>query len=402
MVAGHLQEKKGYFYMVLNLKDEKGFRKPKWIPTGLPVKGNKRKAEAMLQAERQKYTSPAMSAKAQMLFSDYMLYWLRVIKPDVEENTYSGYEMVVKRRINPYFASLKIKLGDLKAIHIQEFYLFCKNEYKVKNNTIIHYHANLSHALGYATEMEIIARNPMNQVKRPKPEQHTPSFYTLSETERLIEAVHGDKIEFAVLMAAFYGLRRSEIVGLRWDAIDFESNRITINHTVVQTIVEGKMQVISKDRTKNKSSCRSLPLVPLFREYLLQQKCLQEEHKLLCGDCYTDTGYVYVNEIGQTVKPDYITTHFARVIKKHNLRKITFHELRHSCASLLLKSGVSMKEIQAWLGHSTYNTTATFYAHLDSTAKEQVGRTLADTLDISSALKPAGSALYANNKANNE
>ena len=388
MVAGHLQEKKGYFYMVLNLKDEKGSRKPKWIPTGLPVKGNKRKAEAMLQLERQKYTSPVMSPIAHMLFSDYMLYWLRVIKPDVEENTFSGYEMVVKRRINPYFAPLGIRLSELKAIHIQEFYLFCKKEYKVKNNTIIHYHANLSHALKYATEMEIIPKNPMNQVKRPRPEQHTPSFYTLAETEHLIKLVHGDKIEFAVLMAAFYGLRRSEIIGLQWKAIDFESNRITINHTVVQTLVDGKMQILSKDRTKNKSSCRSLPLVPAFRKYLLQQKKLQEEQKQLCGNSYIETDYVYVNDIGQPIKPDFVTTHFALVMKKYNLRKITFHELRHSCASLLLKNGVSMKEIQAWLGHSTYNTTATFYAHLDAASNEQVGKTMADTLDISSALKP--------------
>ena len=161
MVAGHLQEKKGYFYMVLNLKDENGVRRPKWVPTGLTTKGNKRKAEAMLQAERQKYASPVVSAKARMLFSDYMLYWLQTIKSDIEENTFAGYESTVKKRIVPYFAARAIRLCDLKSVHIQEFYLHCKNEYNVKNTTIIHYHANLSRALRYATEMEMIERNPM-------------------------------------------------------------------------------------------------------------------------------------------------------------------------------------------------------------------------------------------------
>ena len=215
---------------------------------------------------------------------------------------------------------------------------------------------------------------------------HTPSFYSLEETELLIQQSHGDPIEFAVLMASFYGLRRSEIAGLCWQSIDFVSNRITIDRTVIQARIDGEMQIIEKKRTKNKSSCRSLPLMPQFKAYLLQQKARQEENRRLCGSCYIDSDYIYVNDLGQPYRPDYITTHFAYFLKKHGLRKITFHELRHSCASLLLKNGVSMKEIQAWLGHSTYNTTANYYAHLDASAKKTVGETMANTLDISISL----------------
>lgn len=107
MVAGHLQEKKGLYYIVLNFTDENGKRKPKWIATGLPVKGNKRKAEALLRAEQQKYESGEVKSQlgAEMLFADYMLYWLKSIKGDVDVTTYSGYEGNVKKGSNPSSAA---------------------------------------------------------------------------------------------------------------------------------------------------------------------------------------------------------------------------------------------------------------------------------------------------------
>jgi Site-specific recombinase XerD len=384
MVAGHLQEKKGYYYIVLNLIDENGKRKPKWIPTGLPTKGNKRKAEALLSEERRKHDKACTtSVRSDILFSEYMKYWLGVIKADVEETTYAGYDRNVRRIIVPYFEERQILLSDLQPIDIQNFYINCRKERGVSNNTVIHYHSNLSKALKYAAKMNMIKSNPMLQVERPKPKTHIGQYYTLAEIENLISLVQGDPIEFPVLMAAFYGLRRSEIIGLRWKAVDFENNLITIEHTVVQTDIDGATAIVKKDRAKNKSSYRSLPLVPQYKALLVQMKEYQEECKMLCGHSYTDSDYIYVNDIGQLYKPDYVTGHFRYFLKSHGLRKITFHELRHSCASLLLKSGVSMKDIQAWLGHSTYNTTANIYAHLDSSSKNQTGSVMASKLDIS-------------------
>lgn len=283
----------------------------------------------------------------------------------------------------PYFEERQILLSDLQPIDIQNFYINCRKERGVSNNTVIHYQSNLSKALKYAAKMNMIKSNPMLQVERPKPKTHIGQYYTLAEIENLISLVQGDPIEFPVLMAAFYGLRRSEIIGLRWKAVDFENNLITIEHTVVQTDIDGATAIVKKDRAKNKSSYRSLPLVPQYKALLVQMKEYQEECKMLCGRSYTDSDYIYVNDIGQLYKPDYVTGHFRYFLKSHGLRKITFHELRHSCASLLLKSGVSMKDIQAWLGHSTYNTTANIYAHLDSSSKNQTGSVMASKLDIS-------------------
>ena len=387
MVAGHLQIKNEKYYMVLELRNEQGKRKTKWIGTGLAVKGNKRRAEAMLEETRARYFSSVVNDKAQMPFVEYMSYWLEIVRPNLEENTYAGYKSNIEKRIAPFFKQSGITLGEIKAAQIQEFYTYCQTVLHVSNNTVIHYHANLTSAFRYALKMDYIRVNPMNRVKKPKLIQHNANFYSAEETEMLIAAVHGDTIEFPVMMAAYYGLRRSEIAGLRWKAIDFTSNRITIEHTVTQALIEGERKIIAKDRAKNKSSCRSLPLMPQFKMILLQMKKQQDDNRKLCGNCYHESEYVYVNPLGVPYMPDFITDHFRNYLMKAGFRKITFHELRHSCASMLLKQGVGMKDIQAWLGHSTYNTTANLYAHLDSESKVGVGTVMENLLDLSSALE---------------
>lgn len=379
MVAGHLQVKKNYYYMVLNLKDEQGNRKSKWIPTGIQLGGkkNEKLAQDMLLEIRYSYKEPIVHSvgpsevrmNGSILFADYMLKWLSIIKNSVEEVTYAGYETNIKKRIAPYFRRLGVTLAGLTALDVERFYEYCFNELKVKGSTVQHFHANIHKALKYAVKHDLISTNPMEKVERPKSHKFVGSFYSVEELEQLFQIIKGDPVEFPVLMAAFYGLRRSEIMGLRWQSIDFSGNLIMIDHTVVQFRSEGKMKVLPKDRTKNLSSCRSLPLVPQYRDLLLRMKTRQEQCRELCGNSYTDSDYIYVNDLGVPHKPNFVSQHFKLLLRKNQLREIRFHDLRHTCASLLLKNGVSMKEIQEWLGHSDFSTTANTYAHLDTTSK---------------------------------
>lgn len=206
---------------------------------------------------------------------------------------------------------------------------------------------------------------------RKEVKHYTGQFYNQKQIEELFRIVKGDPVEFGVITAAFYGLRRSEILGLRWNAIDFEEKTITIRHTLHEVRVNGKMKIVAFDTTKTKSSFRTLPLVPPFEEILLKMKREQEENRRLCGNCYCQEylGYIYVNEIGDIMKPNFLTAHFSAVLKENDMPHIRFHDLRHSCASLLFAQGVSLKEIQAWLGHSTIGTTANIYTHLDENNK---------------------------------
>lgn len=379
MVAGHLQIKKKHYYAVLNLKSPAGKRIVKWVPTGIRVGGKKEEKLALekLMEVRHSYKDPvapdmeATEARMtpNMLFSDFMLSWLDLIKNTVEGDTYAGYQAHVKGRIVPYFKRYDVRLCDLTALDIEQFYEYCFNKLRVKGSTVQHYHANIHKAVKYAIRHDLITTNILAKLDRPKSEVYVGSFYSISEVENLFNAVRGDPVEFPVLMAAFYGLRRSEIMGLRWSSIDFDSNTLTIDHTVVQYRSEGKQVIEAKDRVKNKASCRTMPLVPQYRELLLRMQERQKNCRALCGNCYRESEYIYVNDLGVPYRPNYVTEHFKRVLLKNGLRVIRFHDLRHTCASLLLKNHVDMKDIQMWLGHSHYSTTANIYAHIDDTSK---------------------------------
>ena len=189
----------------------------------------------------------------------------------------------------------------------------------------------------------------------------------------LFDAIAGDPLELCVKIAAYYGLRRSEVLGLRWEAVDFEKKTISISHKVIEMNVDGKFVPVGEDVLKTKSSFRTLPLIPVVENLLLAEKESQTRNRRLfkssyCRD-YLD--YICVDESGTLLRPNYVTEHFGWLIQKYDLRKIRFHDLRHTCASLLLSNGIPMKQIQIWLGHSTFSTTADIYAHLDFSAQEQ-------------------------------
>ena len=268
MIAGHLQEKNDFYYVVLNYKDSAGKRHTKWCRTGLPVKGNKKRAEAMLMELRlsfdpeaeeaarriRKGESPALdfemaqSEGGRLLFADYLEQWLKVARSTVKTITYSGYAEEVQKRINPWFRERGIALTELQASDIQDFYSFRLET--VKATTVIHDHAVIHRALKYAVKMDMIPVNPADKVERPRKEAFQASFYDRNELNRLFEAAKGTRLEIPVMLAAFYGLRRSEVLGLRWDAIDFDNDTITIRHTVTSFNMDGKHMLIASDTTK--------------------------------------------------------------------------------------------------------------------------------------------------------
>lgn len=375
MVAGHLREQNGYFQMVLSFKDEAGKRKTKSISTGLPIKGNKRRAEAMLMEMRKNFengiVTKDIAQKGDILFADFLLDWLEMMKNSLEVTTYASYAKAIKNRIAPYYSERQIKLKDLTPKDIQDYYQYGLNVEKVSANTVIHRHANIRKALQYALRTGLIDYNPADRVERPRKEKYHAAIYNDQELDTLFKIVKGKKIELAIILGAFYGLRRSEVVGLKWDAIDFERKTLTIKHTVTEVTLDGKVLVVDKERTKTKASHRTLPLVAPFEELLYRMKADQERNRKLCGGVYCTKylDFIYVDELGERIKPNYITQHFSIVIKNNGLKKIRFHDLRHSCASLLYANGVSLKEIQEWLGHSDISTTSNIYTHLDYSTK---------------------------------
>ncbi len=368
MVAGHLQEKNGLFYIVLSFKNAAGKRTTKWIPTGLPVKGNKKRAEQLLSDARATF-EPDKPPNKDTSFATYLARWLEITKSTIALTTYASYCELTRGAILPYFKAMGKTLATLRAVDIQTFY--SKQLERVNANTVIHYHAIIHKALKYAVKTDLIPSNPADKVDRPRKDRFIGSFYDGDEMNTLFAAAKGTRLELIVMLAAFYGLRRSEILGLKWNAIDFTGNTLTIRHTVTSCNLDGKQVLIASDRTKTKSSMRTLPLVSEFRNRLLERKDIEAHNRKMCGKSYNMdyAGYIFVDEMGNLIKPNYITDGFARLLRDNHLRRIRFHDLRHSCASLLLTGGVPMKQIQEWLGHSDFSTTANTYAHLDYSSK---------------------------------
>ena len=371
MVAGHLTLKNGRYYAVLNYRNAGGQRKTKWIALGLPEKGNKRKAESELARLRAEFEPPKEvgDLSSDMLFADYLLEWLEIAKGRLAVATYSSYAAMIKKPVGPYFRQRNLTLRELEARHLQMFYSEMLR--KVKPNTVIHYHAIIHSALKYAVKTDMLVQNVADKVDRPRKNSFQPVFLSAEEMQKMFEALRGTKLELPALVAAFYGFRRGEVLGLKWDAIDFERGTISVIRTITTITVDGKQTEIEQQSAKTKSSLRTLPLIGSFREYFLQVKEAQELNKQVCGNCYNHEydGFVFVDELGERMRANYLTSAFPKFLEDHGLRRMRFHDLRHSCASLLLANGVPLKHIQEWLGHSDFTTTANIYAHLDYKSK---------------------------------
>lgn len=406
MITGSLQQKNGYYYAVLYIKVD-GKRKCKWIPTKLPVNGtSNRKAQKAfddirIEYEREQEEIQRKEAElaeltknthpdALLPFTDYIEKWLNSARPSLATTTFQSYSNMIKARILPYFQPLGLELREVTPQHIEDFYQTILDD-NCTTNTVIHYHSILRKAMQVAVKKDIIPKNPVDKVQRPKKNVFHGNFYTEEEMMTLFDALSGDPLELCVKIAAYYGLRRSEVLGLRWDAIDLERKTISIKHKVIEAEVDGKFIPVGEDVLKTKSSFRTLPLIPAVEKLLLAEKEKQEMFRRLfkksyCRD-YLD--YICVDQTGNLLRPNYVTEHFAWLIQKYDLKKIRFHDLRHTCASLLLSNGISMKQIQIWLGHSTFATTADIYAHLDFTAQEESANAMSGMFTRATAEQPA-------------
>lgn len=239
----------------------------------------------------------------------------------------------------------------------------------------------------YAVKNELIPENVADKVDRPKKRKYLARFYSKEELAQLFEVTKDDSMSIVIQLAAYYGLRRSEVLGIRWSAIDFDKGTLSINHKVSEGKEDGEHRIYTEDKLKTKSSFRTLPLIPAIQELMLVQKEKQEEYRKLFKRSYcTDyLDYVCVDEMGKLFRPNYVTDHFELLLQRNSLRQIRFHDLRHSCASLLLSQGIAMKQIQDWLGHSTFATTADIYSHLDFSSKQESAAATAHAFEVEPA-----------------
>ncbi len=391
-MKGRLTTKNGKYYVVISYQDDSGRNKQKWVATGLDAKNNKRAAEELMRGIVAEFdgekvpTVKAQSTDNDMLFGDYLIEWIEIAKQNLQLSTYAAYKNKIKY-IAEYFNERGITLQGLTPVDIQTYYKWLTDNGKTIQ-ACTHAHVIIRRALEIAYRTDIIPVNPAAKVQKPKSPKYEAKYYDIKQLKTLFDCMQGDRFELMYKMTAFYGLRRSELCGMQWNSIDFEKNTITINHSVVQTCVDGKLQLIKKDIMKNVSSKRTMPLIPDLKDALQNLRTKQENNRRLYSNGYDMRyiDYVWVDDLGKLINPNTLTCHFKSLLAQNGLPPIRFHELRHSCASLLIACGVSMKEIQEWLGHSAISTTADIYSHLNFSSKLNVANTLSNvfggTLDV--------------------
>lgn len=380
-MTGSLQTKNGKYYAVINLTDINGKRKQKWISTGLEIKGNKRRAEQILRDKIKEYELKEKIIPTEILFSDYVLIWLDKKKPSIDAVTYQGYQTVINAHIVPYFKEKGIKLSDLSRDDIQH-YIDEKNKNgrtdgkgglsakSVKSHIVI-----VKQVLKEAVKSGYLTTNPSEFIILPKAQRFEANFYTAKQVSEMLTLIKNEPLYPLIYFTVVFGLRRSEVLGLKWDSINFETNKLTIKHTVVRF-----SELVEKDSTKNASSYRTYPLTNEIKRILLNIKEAEQNNAQLFGREYIKNDYLFKWENGSPYSPNYITHKFKALLVKYDLPIIRFHDLRHTCASLLVDKGYSMKDIQEWLGHSDFSTTANIYSHLDVERKNSIATSMSNLI----------------------
>ena len=387
MIAGlpfnyKVYAKKNKLYVVIDYKDTDGKRRKKWLPTGLDV-GTKKKeinvvTDGIVSEYYEKNSSlfnPAEKSTGEVAVSsvseknterssgkfelfDFMDKWLEYKKPRVSRLTYDEYCSGI-RRAKQFFKEKTFYIDTIRPIDIQDYYNSILSS-GVKSSTLKNRHLCMHNLFEYAVKLDLIPFNPTSRVELPKNEKHEATFYSKDELDALFNVFVDDRMELVVHIAAYYGLRRCEILGLQWDSVDFDNKTITVRRKVVTALGDsGEYETICENKLKTNATRRTLSLVPHIERLLSAKKKQQEYYRKMLRGGYSKEylDFVCTDDFGNLIKPEYVTSHFRYIVDKNGLKHLRFHDLRHTCASLLIANHIPLKAIQDWLGHANFQTT---------------------------------------------
>lgn len=301
--------------------------------------------------------------------NDWLNDWLdNNIAPYRAETTVYGYRKIIDNHIANAIGNQKLQ--QLKPLQIQKYYTMLIKDKNLSPNTVRKHHDLLHTSLKAAVKQEVILRNPIDYVEPPKVKKPEVEFYSSEQVRMLLAVVRGQWLEIVITLAIYFGLRRGEILGLKWDNVDFENKKIYIKES---RTIAGK-NIVEKD-PKNNSSIRVLHMPDEVYNTLLEEKEKQTEYKDFLGGEYSDTGFVVVRDDGKPYRPNYISSAFKEFLEKNNLPIIKLHGLRHTFAALANKQGATNYDISKMLGHNSTATTTEIYMHtFDDTHREGIER----------------------------
>ncbi len=323
-------------------------------------RGNKTEAEIRLTKKLSELDNGTLNTNSKQTLSEYLDLWLETIaKPRLHKRTFGDYKDLMRLHVRDALG--KIKLSDLKAVHIQKLYGELQTVKNLSPRRIRYVHAVLSSALKKAVELDVLPRNVAKLVQLPKQTKKEMDVLTEEECKMFMNALKGERLETMFSFALATGMRPEEYLALQWKDVDFDKGTATVRRAVIR-LPKSKWYF---SELKTKSSYRTLPLPETLVKEIRTHRRKQNEERLKLGVAWQNHDLVFPSEVGTPSTHSNITQVFKRVLKNAKLRtSLRLYDLRHTHATLLLKAGVHPKIVSERLGHSTIALTLDVYSHV--------------------------------------
>lgn len=335
------------------------------LPTGKRkyLYGKTRKeVQDKLRKAQQAVEQGTLVQNTAITFESYLEYWLEVRRSTIKAVTYTSYNSYLHRQVMPALGS--VKLQKLTTVMLQHFYNQLLED-ELSPNTIRLIHTIMSTALDDAVKWKKIAANPCKSVTPPRPEKHEMQVLTPEQAQRLLEVASNHRLHCLLTVAIATGMRRGELLALRWSDIHFEKARIQVQRTVsyVHPDQTQKHAYVETD-PKTAASRRSISLPQFVLDALKQHRKRQLERRLNVGEKWQEHDLVFSNTFGGHYGLSALFKEFKQLLKSAGLSDMRFHDLRHSAATILLTMGIHPKVVQEILGHSNVSITLNVYSHV--------------------------------------
>ena len=358
----------GLWVCVIDLGIVSGKRKRKYL-YGDTRKEVSEKLKIALRAQQQGLPI----ALERQTVEHFLQTWLSdSARPKTRATTYRGYEIVVRRHLIPEIGH--IQLAKLTGQDVQRL-INLKMQSDLSPRMVQYIHAVLHIALGRAQKWGYVVQNVAELVDVPSVPHFEPEFLSVEDARALLHAIQGHRLQALFTVALALGLRKGEALGLRWKSVDFDKQQL-----VVQTnlqFIEGKFQILE---TKSHAGRRSISLPDVALKALIQHKEQQGIEREAAKEDWQEWGLVFTTSRGTPFHASNINRMFNQILKKAGMFHLRFHDLRHTCASLLIAQGVHPRMIMEILGHSQISLTMNTYGHIIPGLKGEVADKMQELL----------------------
>ncbi len=349
------------------------------------VRGSKKDAKIRLTEILESRNKGSFVDRTVMTVAAYLMQWLADHAfHSVSRKTFERYSEIVELHLVPALGAKK--LSDLKPLAIQSYYSQALKEGRrdgkggLAPRTVLHHHRVLCEALRQAVRWRLLAINPAEAAEPPRPDHAEIDVLMDDDLHTLLKTARPTRSYPAILMAATTGMRRGEVLGLRWVDLDLAAGIVTVNHTLEETKAGMRLK-----EPKTKRSRRNITLPALMVAALRSHKVAQAQERLMLGLGRDANGYVFAALDGGPIRPRNLSKEFSRIVERAGVRRVSIHSLRHTHASQLLRDGVHVKVVSERLGHSTVSITLDVYAHtipnMQADAAARIDAAFAGVLD---------------------